>query len=54
MEGAYMQIQGAAYIQTNITVLIRKTNNGMWHGKKHTELLKSIENQLFKACRYNK
>ena len=43
--------QGGAYIQTIITVLIWKTNNGMWPGKKHIELFRSVENQLVQVYR---
>ena len=40
-----------AYIQPIVTVLILKMSNGVWHGKKHIELIKSAENQLVQACR---
>ena len=43
----------AAYIQTIITVLILKTIDVMWHGKKHIELFISDEN-LFYAWRDKK
>ena len=46
--------QGGAHIQTIITVLLRKTNNVMWHGKKHIESFISDEKQLFYAWRYRK
>ena len=49
-----MHSQGGAYIQTTVTVLIWKTNNDMWQGKKHIELIKSYENQLVQACRDKK
>ena len=32
-------------------VLIWKTNNGMWPGKKHIEVLRSVENQLVQVYR---